>query len=74
MIKGTKDNIAEVYDRIAEVAGNEFASTAQLGLGEVESFLKDLSKGSHILDTGPGKGIEAKMAIDLGHYCRWTRY
>jgi ubiquinone/menaquinone biosynthesis C-methylase UbiE len=67
MIKGTKFNIAEVYDRIAEVAGNEFASTAQMGLGEVESFFKGLSKGSHILDTGPGKGIEAKLAMDYGH-------
>ena len=65
-LRGTKDNIAALYDRMTSVP--EFLATSEVSREKIAAFFDSLPKGTSILDVGPGKGEEAKLAIDKGHH------
>jgi ubiquinone/menaquinone biosynthesis C-methylase UbiE len=64
LLRGTKDRIKELYDKMTEVP--EFKSTAEVGLNFVLEFLDALPSGTSLLDVGPGKGKEASLAHQRG--------
>jgi len=63
-IRGTKDNMAALYDRMTQVP--EFVATSDVFPDPILKFFDSLKPGTSLLDVGPGKGKEAKLALNRG--------
>lgn len=70
-IVGTSDNLLPVYERFAQTGKNaellgaalEYAGPA----ARIRSLFASLTQGTRILDVGPGRGDESRLAVSLGH-------
>ena len=62
-----KKHTTDVYDKIALSGAKDLKATSEISSDYIKSFFNGLPKNSSVLDIGPGKGAESKIAVNLGH-------